>query len=71
MGYEVYRNSNDQQIVKAWTKEAEILLEENKSSDKWLLISNQVPQVWLTTERALGVLKRIKSSPFWQQSYSK
>jgi len=71
MGYEVYRNSSEQQIIRARTEETEILLKENKSSDKWLLISNQVPQAWLTTERALGVLKRIKSRPFWQKSYSK
>ena len=65
MGYEVYRNSSEQQIIRARTEETEILLKENKSSDKWLLISNQVPQAWLTTESALAMLKRIKSSPFW------
>ena len=65
MGYEVYRNSSDQRIVRAWAEKVEILLEENKSSDEWLLVSNKVPQAWLTTERALAMLKRIKSRPFW------
>ena len=65
MGCEVHKNSSDQWTIKFWIEDAEILLKEKKCSNKWLLISNQVPQAWLTTERALATLKRIKSSPFW------
>ena len=57
MGYQVYKNSSDQWIIKLLEEDVETLLEEEKSSNKWLLVYNKVPQIWLTTEGLLEILE--------------
>ncbi len=40
-------------------EERKILLQE-KESNKWLLISNQTPQLFLTTQKAMQFLEQVR-----------
>ena len=57
MGYQVYKNSSDQWVIRLQEEDTETLLEEEKSSSKWLLVCDKVPQIWLTKEGVLEILE--------------
>lgn len=61
LGYNVYQDSTNHY---QWTIEISInkgkLLLQEQTLEKWILISNKIPQVWLETKEILEFLKRLK-----------
>ena len=55
----MYKNSDNTHAIEVPMKNKELLLKE-KSSNRWLLISNQMAQVILETEEASKLIKEVK-----------
>ena len=59
LGWNVYKNSDNIYAIEIPLKNKEILLKE-KRFNKWLLVSNQMPQVILETKEASQFIKEIE-----------
>ena len=59
MGWNIYKNSGNNYTIEVPIENKELLLKEEKSN-KWVLISNQIPQVILKAEEVAKVIKEIK-----------
>ncbi len=59
LGWNVYQNSNGNQIIEIPGENRKILLKEEQSNE-WLLISNQIPQAILKPVEASEFIKKIE-----------
>ena len=59
LGWKVYQDSLNQWTIEIVIKEREIILQE-KDSNKWLLLSNKVPQAILKPKEVSRFLKGLK-----------
>ena len=59
MGWNIYKNSDNNYTIEVPIENKELLLKEEKSN-KWVLISNQIPQVILKAEEVAKAIKEIK-----------
>lgn len=60
LGWNVYKNSNNTYAIEIPLKNKEILLLKEESPNRWLLISNQMPQAILKTEEVSKLIKELK-----------
>ncbi len=62
LGWNVYKNLGNNYVIEVPTKDKKFLLKEERL-DKWLLISNEMPQVILETEEASKLIEKIRNKP--------
>ena len=59
LGWNVYKNTGNNYTIEVPVKNKKFLLKEEKFN-RWLLISNQMPQVILETEEASKLIKEVR-----------
>ena len=59
LGWNIYKNPCNNYIIEIRTRNKKFLLKEERFN-RWLLISNQMPQIILETEEALRLIKEIR-----------
>ena len=59
LGWNIYKNPGNNYIIEIPTKNKKFLLKEERFN-RWLLISNQMPQIVLEAEEALKLIKEIR-----------
>ena len=59
LGWRAYQSPKGMWTLERSIEERKILLQE-KESNKWLLISNQTPQLFLTTQKAMQFLEQVR-----------
>ena len=60
LGWNVYKSSDNTHVIDVPLKNKGFLMLKEKSSNTWLLISNQMPQVILKTEEVSKLIKELK-----------
>ena len=64
LGWNVHKNPNGNHTIEIPIKNKELLLKEQEPN-KWLLVSNQIPQAILKTKEASKLIKEIKKRKMW------
>ncbi|VEP11421.1 hypothetical protein H1P_1030020 [Hyella patelloides LEGE 07179] len=62
LGCTTYQNLDNQWLIEIPTDHRKLLLQEHKNN-KWLLISNGDPQMFLNTRQILQYIKKIQKNP--------
>jgi hypothetical protein len=62
LGWNVYKNLGNNYVIEVPIKDKKFLLKEERLN-KWLLISNEMPQVILETEEASKLIEKIRDKP--------
>ena len=67
LGCSVYQNPNNQWTIKFSPKRKELILKEQEI-DKWLWISEKIPQTSLTTRETLDILDKLEKNSYFNQA---
>ena len=59
LGWNVYKNLGNNYVIEVPAKNKKFLLKEERFN-RWLLISDQMPQVILNTEEVLKLIKQVE-----------
>ena len=62
LGWNVYKNLGNNYVIEVPVKNKKFLLKEERFN-KWLLISNEMPQIILETEEASKLIEKVRNKP--------